>query len=264
MQQEESYEIGLALSGGFIKGFAHLGAVQALFEAGIRPGIISGVSAGALAGVFLADGKEPYEILELFNDKEFGDFTRFSFRSRGGFMLLDHLYDFLYGNLSVRRIEELRLPIIITATNLDRGVAAHFREGDIAPCVAASCCVPGLFAPIEIDGDKYVDGGVFMNLPVSVIRHSCEKVVAVNVSPLSNHDYKNNVLGVLWRTYDLMSHSNAFLERRMADILIEPEDLYGYGNRELHKAGEIFKSGYDTARIVLDQVKDIVFPGNEG
>lgn len=257
---EESYKVGFALSGGFIKGFAHLGALQALFEAGVRPDIISGVSAGAFAGVFIADGKEPRDILALFEKKEFGDFTKFSFRSRGGFMLLDQLYDFLNDNLSVSRIEDLKTPFIVTATDLDSGTAVHFREGEIAPRIAASCCVPGLFTPIEIDGKKHIDGGVFMNLPVSTIRHLCDKVIAVNVSTIMPKEYSTNVFGILWRTYYLMSHSNAHVDRRMADILIEPKDLDNYSNRELHRAGEIFDAGYDAAKRVFEQIKDIVFP----
>ena len=100
-----------------------------------------------------------------------------------------------------------------------------------------------------------------MNLPVAPIRNMCEKVVAVNVSTIVNREeLGSNIFSVLWRTYDLMSHSNAHHDRRMADILIEPRNLESYSNRELGKAAEIFESGYDTARKVLDQVKDIVFP----
>ena len=149
----------------------------------------------------------------------------------------------------------------MTSTNLDKGAVSHFSEGDIAPRVAASCTVPGIFTPIVIDGDRHLDGGVFMNLPVAPIRNMCEKVVAVNVSTIVNREeLGSNIFSVLWRTYDLMSHSNAHHDRRMADILIEPRNLESYSNRELGKAAEIFESGYDTARKVLDQVKDIVFP----
>lgn len=255
----EIYKTGFALSGGFIKGFAHLGAIQALYEEGIAPDIISGVSAGALAGVFLADGKRPEEILKLFEEKEFGDFTRFTIRRRGGFMNLEQLHDFLYGNLSVRRIEDLSTPFVVTATNLDKGIAVHFRDGDIAPRIAASCCIPGLFTPIEIDGERYIDGGVFMNLPVSVIRNKCSKVVAVNVNPIPDKEYGNSIFSVLMRTYNLMSHSNSNVERRLADILIEPNNLNDYSNRELGKASEIFQTGYTAARKVLAQFKDTVF-----
>ena len=248
------YQTGYALSGGFIKGFAHLGAVQALYENDVWPEIIAGVSAGSLAGVFLADGKEPFKILELFEEKEFGDFTKFAIRARGGFMLLDQLHDFLYGNLSVRNLEQLRIPMIVTATNLDNGVTVHFRDGDIAPRVAASCCVPGLFTPIKIDDCHYVDGGVLMNLPVSVIRGDCERVVAVNVSPIISPGYKMNVVNVLQRTYHLMSHSNILLDRGMADLLIETHNLNSYANNELDKAREIFGRGYEAAKKALSEV----------
>ena len=257
---EESYKIGFALSGGFVKGFAHLGAMQALFENGIRPGIISGVSIGSVAAVFIADGKEPHEVLELFMGKDFGSFTSFT-RSPGGFMHLHHFYDFLRDNISVKNIEELKIPVIITATNLDRALGVNFRKGDIATHISASCCVPGLFAPIKIDGEYYVDGGVLMNLPVSVIRGKCDKVVAVNLSrSVSHQQYKMSVVGVLYRAYGLMANCNIVHDRRMADLLIEPAGLDGYSNRELDKGREIFDRGYQAALKVIDQVREIIFP----
>ena len=257
---DECYGTGFALSGGFVKGYAHLGALQALFEYGIRPEIIAGVSIGAVAGVFIADGKRPEEVLELFMSREFRSFTGFT-RSRGGFMNLDNFYGFLRDTLSVGRIEELSLPLAVTATNLDTGRSVHFREGEIAPRIAASCCVPGLFTPIEIEGDHYVDGGGLMNLPVSVIRGRCEKVVAVNLSKIvPDRDYRHNVFGILMRTYHLMSHCNVIHDRRNADILIEPDGLSIYGNTQLDKGREIFDIGYEAARKVIEQVKDIVYP----
>lgn len=258
--EEPYYKTGFALSGGFIKGYAHLGALQALFESGIRPDIVAGVSIGSVAGAFLADGRTPVEILDLFLSKDFGDFTSISWE-RGGLMDLDNFYDFLNENLSVRRIEQLSLPLIVTATNLDTGLSVHFREGEIAPRVAASCCMPGLFAPIKIDGDHYVDGGVLQNLPVSVLRCRCEKVVAVNLSHIvPTRDYRHNMLGILMRTYHLMSHSNILTDRRAADMLIEPDGLEVYGNTQLDRGREIFELGYNAARKVINQFGHLVFP----
>ena len=91
---EFKYNIGYALSGGFIKGFAHLGIMQALHEHGIRPEILSGVSAGALAAVFYADGKEPYHIVELFEHHSFKELTTFSINKQG-LLKLDSFIDFL-------------------------------------------------------------------------------------------------------------------------------------------------------------------------
>ena len=112
---EFKYNIGYALSGGFIKGFAHLGIMQALHEHGIRPEILSGVSAGALAAVFYADGKEPYHIVELFEHHSFKELTTFSINKQG-LLKLDSFIDFLNSNLESKTIEELKIPTIITAT----------------------------------------------------------------------------------------------------------------------------------------------------
>ena len=183
------YQIGYALSGGFIKGFAHLGVMQALLEHDIKPDIISGVSAGALAGVFYADGNEPHQVIEY----------------------------------------------------------------SIAERVAASCCMPVMFAPVNIDGTNYVDGGLMMNLPVSTLRRICDKVVAVNVSPIMAQDYKMNIVSIAMRSFHFMFRANTFPEREKCDLLIEPYNLYGYSNTELEKAEEIFEQGYKIANDLLDQ-----------
>lgn len=143
---EFKYNIGYALSGGFIKGFAHLGIMQALHEHGIRPEILSGVSAGALAAVFYADGKEPFHIVELFEHHSFKELTTFSINKQG-LLKLDSFIDFLNSNLESKTIEELKIPTIITATDLDHGRIVSFKKGKIAERLAASCCMPILFAP---------------------------------------------------------------------------------------------------------------------
>lgn len=247
------YPIGYALSGGFIKGFAHLGAMQALLEHDIKPDIISGVSAGALAGVFYADGNEPHEVLKFFAGHKFQDLTKLVIPKVGLFELGEFI-DFLRSNLKAKRIEELKTPLIITATDLDHGRMVHFHKGDIAERVAASCCMPVLFAPVNIDGTYYVDGGVLMNLPVSIIRRICQKVVAINVSPLMAPKYKMNIVSIAMRSYNFMFRSNTFPEREKADLLIEPYNLGGYSNRELEKAEEIFMQGYNTANETLRQL----------
>lgn len=109
---EFKYNIGYALSGGFIKGFAHLGIMQALHEHGIKPEILSGVSAGALAAVFYADGKEPFHIVELFEHHSFKELTTFSINKQG-LLKLDSFIDFLNSNLESKMIEELKSPLLL-------------------------------------------------------------------------------------------------------------------------------------------------------
>ncbi len=243
---EFKYNIGYALSGGFIKGFAHLGIMQALHEHGIRPEILSGVSAGALAAVFYADGKEPYHIVELFEHHSFKELTTFSINKQG-LLKLDSFIDFLNSNLESKTIEELKIPTIITATDLDHGRIVSFKKGKIAERLAASCCMPILFAPIRINNTYYVDGGILMNLPVSPIRKECEKVIALNVDPLVADEYSKNVVSIALRAYHFIFQANTLPQKGIADLLIESYGLEEYSNRELERAEEIFEKGYNTA-----------------
>ncbi|WP_373846097.1 patatin-like phospholipase family protein [Bacteroides heparinolyticus] len=246
----QKHPVGFALSGGFIKGFAHLGVMQSLLEHDIKPDILSGVSAGALAGVFYADGNEPHKVLDYFSGHKFQDLTKLVIPKVGLFELGEFV-DFLKSNLKAKKLEELQIPMIVTATDLDHGRLVHFHKGDIAERVAASCCMPVLFAPVQIDGTYYVDGGVLMNLPVTTLRRICDKVVAVNVSPLMATEYKKNIVSIAMRSYNFMFRSNTFPEREKADLLVEPYNLAGYSNTELEKAEEIFMQGYNTANDVL-------------
>lgn len=247
------YNIGYALSGGFIKGFAHLGVIQALQERDIKPDVISGVSAGALAGAFYADGNEPYRVLDYFSGHKFQDLTKLVIPKTGLFSLAEFI-DFLKSNLKAQKLEDLKTPLIITATDLDHGRSMHFHKGSIAERVAASCCMPVLFTPVKIGNTHYVDGGLLMNLPVSTLRNECEKVVAVNVSPLMAEKYKMNIVSIAMRSYHFMFRANTFPERENCDLLIEPYNLEGYSNTELEKAEEIFEQGYNTASEILDQL----------
>ena len=116
-RNSRKYQIGYALSGGFIKGFAHLGVMQALLEHDIKPEIISGVSAGALAGVFYADGNEPHKVLDYFSGHKFQDLTKLVIPKKGLFDLCEFI-DFLRTNVKAKNLEDLQLPLIITATDL--------------------------------------------------------------------------------------------------------------------------------------------------
>ncbi len=234
-------------------GFAHLGIMQALHEHGIRPEILSGVSAGALAAVFYADGKEPYHIVELFEHHSFKELTTFSINKQG-LLKLDSFIDFLNSNLESKTIEELKIPTIITATDLDHGRIVSFKKGKIAERLAASCCMPILFAPIRINNTYYVDGGILMNLPVSPIRKECEKVIALNVDPLVADEYSKNVVSIALRAYHFIFQANTLPQKGIADLLIESYGLEEYSNRELERAEEIFEKGYNTATELLDRL----------
>jgi len=143
------YKIGIALSGGGIKGLCHAGVLKALEEQGIKPGILSGVSAGAIVGALYADGYTPDEIAKLFEDISFRQMTKFRIPD-GGLFRIDAFENFMFRNLRAKTFEELNIPLRIVATNLDKGQSVVFEKGNLIDPIVASCSVPVLFIPKKI------------------------------------------------------------------------------------------------------------------
>ena len=246
----KKYKLGLALSGGGAKGFAHCGALLALEEFGLKPDIIAGTSAGAIVGALYAAGNNPIEISKMFMGKEFSNFVKLLIPKAGFF---DHspFQDFLMEYLHVERFEELQIPLYVVASDLDHGKSVVFTEGELARCVLASCSVPVIFNPVEIDGVHYVDGGIFRNFPVVPIRDMCEKVIGINVSPLISTDYKQNMIQIAQRSYHFMFKANTIEDKALCDLLVEVEEAHQYSTFDLENIHQIFKIGYqDTVRTL--------------
>ena len=151
--RSKPYRTGIALSGGGIKGLCHAGVLKALEEVGIKPDIISGVSAGAIVGALYADGYTPDEIATLFEDISFRQMTKFRIPD-GGLFRIDAFEEFMLKNLRAKTFEALKIPLRIVATNLDKGTSVVFDKGNLINPIIASCSVPVLFTPKKIDGVK--------------------------------------------------------------------------------------------------------------
>lgn len=244
------YKIGIAMSGGGIKGLCHAGVLKALEEHDIKPDIMSGVSSGSVVGALYADGYSPDEIAALFEDISFRKLTKIQIPD-GGFFRIDAFEKFLTKNLRAKTFEELNIPLRVVATNLDKGQSVVFSSGKLVEAIVASCSIPVLFSPKIIDGVHYVDGGVLKNFPVSTINEECEKVIGINASPLVADEYKLNILNVATRSYQFMFKANIIHDKELCDLLIEPVDMGNYDTFDIDKGREIFELGYKTARQIL-------------
>lgn len=245
------YYIGYALGGGGAKGFAHLGALQSLEKKGLKPEIIVGTSAGALAGVFYADGFTPEEIAELFDKKEFNEFAGLTL-PKEGFFKTTGLLSFLKKNLRANSFEQLRIPFIAVATDWEKARTVAFSQGDkLAESVIASCSIPVVFYPQYIDEVPYVDGGLLKNFPVSIIRERCRYVVGVNVTPMVEPADKLTVKGIAERTFKLMSNCNTIRDSSLCDILIEAQGLDKYSMFDLSNIDNIRRIGYESTDQAL-------------
>jgi NTE family protein len=246
---EKEFKIGIVLGGGGTRGFAHLGVLEALFERGIRPDIISSVSSGSLVGVLLADGKTPQEIFGFLKAKKMMDFSSIHFPING-LLSLDGLKKDLQKHLSVNFLEDLKIPLVVGATNLNTGQPRYFERGEIGDIILASSSIPVLFSPIEIEGYLYSDGGIYDNLPVTPIRDRCEKIIAINVSPVQETMDLSNLIKIAARVFQLSVNSNIHKTKAKCDIFIEPEGMDKYDILDSSHAEELFTKGYDFAKRI--------------
>lgn len=248
---QRPYKLGVALSGGGARGFAHVGALKALEEAGLKPDILAGVSAGSIAGVLYAAGIPFDEMLAMFTQTRFTDFCKLSISNGGGLFSLGKFKKFIEKATGVERLEDLHIPTYIGVTDIDNGIPAEFHDGPIGERVMASCSIPIVFQPVKINGTHYVDGGVLRNLPAWIIRDKCEKLIGINVSPLNVFRYKKSLFEIAMRTYNLMAKANQLDDMNMCDHVIVTPELSGYQVFNLKDINKAYRSGYAAAHRAI-------------
>ena len=251
-QTSKKYKLGLALSGGGARGFAHIGVLKLLDECGIYPDIISGTSAGALMGVLYADGYKPDEIMSLYNGREFSKFVSMQIPKMGLFDS-DKFCKYIKKVVRAKDLKDLKIPVVVMTTDLDSGKGRAFKEGPIPEIVTASCSVPIIFNPVKIDGIHYVDGGLFHNFPVSIIRNECDALIGSNVSPVVPDRYKKTIIGIAERSYHYLFKANTEIDREICDILIETDKFSDYNLFDMKKVETIAQIGYEAAKEAFDK-----------
>lgn len=237
-------KIGIALGGGGARGFAHLGVLKALEEKGIKPDIISGVSAGALIGAFIASGFSYSKILKALKNKGVMAYSKWQYPRHGLFSLVG-LEKEIKKHIKTKKIENLKIPLFIAVSNLNDGRVEYIKEGDLLKYLLASVSIPVLFSPVEMNNTMYVDGGLFDNLPISPLINKCDIIIAVNVSPIQKVEKFDNLVQVASRTFQLGVHSNVIRHKEKCSLLIEPTGLRDYEILNGNKAQEIFELGYE-------------------
>lgn len=248
--KEKIYKTGLVLSGGGARGFAHLGLLQALNEAGIFPDIISGTSAGALAGVLYADGYSPDEILKIMSSDSRLDYMKPAF-PREGLLQIGGIIKVLKSKLHAKKFEDLKIPLFVTATDLNNGKAVYFSSGELLQPVIASASIPVLFQPVIIDKIYYVDGGVLDNLPLAPIENLCQTLIGSFVNPVGHVDKISGLINIAERTFMLSMSKEIREKSRKFDLFIAPPELIKYNLLDPEKASDLFTIGYDATKNKL-------------
>lgn len=217
-------KLGLALGGGAARGFAHVGVIAVLEEAGLRPQIVTGTSAGSLVAAIYASGKTSAQLQQTALGMEEVAITDWMLPIFGkGVFRGDALGRYVNQLVGGRLIENMAIPLGIVATDLNSGQAVLFRRGDTGTAVRASSAVPAVFVPVKINGREYVDGGLVSPVPVHFARQmGADVVLAVDISSPPESNPADGTLQILLQTFSIMGKSINQYELKDADVVVRP------------------------------------------
>jgi NTE family protein len=248
--------IGLALGGGAARGFAHVGVIQVLEEAGIRPDLVAGTSAGSLVAAIYASGKtgaQLQQVAETMEEAAIADWTLPIFNR--GLLRGEALARYVNGQVGNRLIENMPLPLGIVATDLHSGQSVLFQRGDTGTAVRASSAVPAVFQPVQIAGREYVDGGLVSPVPVRYARQmGAELVIAVDISSAPEGNLAGDTLQILLQTFAIMGKSINTYEVREADLVVRPV-LTGIGSADFRARKRSIEAGRAAMQQLLPQLR---------
>ncbi len=254
-------KIGLALSGGAARGFAHLGVLRALTAHNIPIDFIAGTSAGSIVGAAFACGLSVEEIIAVGKKMTWFKVSGFPYSTKG---LLSNapMGELLRKNLPFQNIEELPIPFAAVACALETGEEFVFKDsGDLATAIRASCAIPGVFVPVEHDGKNLIDGGVTSLVPAKTVKKmGAEIVIAVDVNACGS-TYWNlpaTFLGVLFQSTMLLLRTAGKSQHYRADVVIIPQIAHLRPD-EIGKMDEFIKLGEEAAIEKIDKIKKLIF-----
>lgn len=248
--------VGLALGGGAARGFAHVGVIQVLEEAGIKPALVAGTSAGSLVAALYASGRNGQQLQAValqMDEAAFADWTLPIF-SRG-VLRGEALARYVNVQVGNKLIENMALPLGILATDLQSGQGVLFRRGDTGTAVRASSAVPAVFLPVRIGSREYVDGGLVSPVPVRSAREmGAEFVIAVDISSAPEGNPSADPLQILMQTFAIMGKSINAWELKDADLVVRPA-LTGMGSGDFAGKRRAIDAGRAAMQALLPQLK---------
>lgn len=246
------HKIGLAFSGGGARGLAHLGLLSALEELGLRPSIISGVSAGAIIGALYAAGHTPRQILALAQEHASLSITRLALFQNGLFSS-SGLRRLLKTYLPADSFDALRIPLLVTATDIISGRSITLSEGVLCDALMGSAAVPGIFSPVKHGNYALVDGGVLNNFPVEGLQKGCDKIIGCHVNKLDNSHPPEQFskLYVIEKCFHLAIASTIVYKSALCNVFLEPS-LEAYSMFDMKHADSIFDIGYQATMAQKD------------
>jgi NTE family protein len=248
--------IGLALGGGAARGFAHVGVIQVLEEAGLHPQLVTGTSAGSLVAALYASGKSSQELRRVAETMEEAEITDWMMPilNRGA-LRGEALAKYVNTQVGGKSIEQMKIPLGIVATDLRTGEAVTFRRGNTGSAVRASSAVPAVFQPVRIGEHEYVDGGLVSPVPVKQAREmGANFVIAVDISSDPEGNPAGDTFQILMQTFAIMGKSINTLALREAEFVVRPP-LSGVKSADFGARRRSIEAGRSVMLAMLPQLR---------
>ena len=247
--------LGVALGGGFARGMVHIGVLKVLEEERIPIAAISGTSSGAIMGAAFCSGLSAVQMAEIGRRLRFKDFARWTME-RGGFCSNDRLGELLTRTCPSKDFSDLRIPLVVVATELISGQPAIFRQGSISEAVRASCAYPGMFTPVTVNGVLHVDGMLSYEVPTTPLKQmGLDYVMGVHLRARWSQN------GAPRHFFDVIGQCFAIAQTRMslqwendADMLLKP-NVDGFAFDDFARADELIAIGEESMRAALPALK---------
>ncbi len=251
--------VALVLGGGAARGFAHIGVIKALEQAGIPIDLIVGTSAGSIVGALYADTGSARMLENTMRKTYFFDLADFSHCPFGlGLISGRQLQHYLSKRLDSAWFDQLQIPLVVVATNLTTGQAKTLSSGPIAPAVNASCAMPGAVRPVDLYGCRLIDGGMVAQVPTYIAkRYHPQIIIAVNVEADFTDQMPSSSIGVFSRAFDISLHAIAEYSGRGADVTIHPK-VMDTGLFDLSQKSELIHAGEVAGEQALPKIRALL------
>jgi NTE family protein len=263
--ERREVRLGLALGGGAARGFAHVGVIQVLEEAGLKPSHVVGTSAGSLVAALYASGKTPVELVRVAESMQEAEITDWMLPilNRGA-LRGEALAKYVNTQVGGKTLEQMPMALGIVATDLGSGQAITFRRGNTGAAVRASSAVPAVFQPVRLGDREYVDGGLVSPVPVRQTREmGANFVIAVDISSDPEGNPYGDTFQILMQTFAIMGKSINTLALKEADLVIRPA-LSGVKSADFSARLRAIEAGRAAMRAALPTLKARMAQFEEG
>ncbi|WP_295959716.1 patatin-like phospholipase family protein [Rhodoferax sp.] len=251
-------KIGVALGAGSARGFAHIGVLKALVEAGLAPEVVAGTSAGSLVGAFYAAGYTPWQIEDValkLRDIEIVDLGQ---SNKRGMFTGETLQKLVNQYVKDVPMERFKRRFGAVATVLKSGELRLLSSGNAGAAIRASCSIPGVFVPCVIGDEELVDGGLVSPLPVKAARKlGADVVIGVDVGVLPQNTTRVGLYEVILQSFEIMGRSLSQLEGQTADFMIRP-DTARFSSTDFTVRKEIVQAGYEAGVAALPELRQLL------